>query len=144
MKSTVRGRLIACCAAAALTATSPAHAGEASKKPYRLAQDAGCMVCHEAESPARGGESLLPLAPSFTDIARHYGKDPHAAEKLVTIVRDGSGPLRRDRHWDGKASFDRMYPNDLGVSEEEARTIVEWILTLGPAQPARRDRAQRH
>jgi cytochrome c len=130
--------------AAVLTATCRAEADDGSKKPHRLARDAGCYTCHDVESDPAGSQSLLPVAPSFEDIARRYRADPQAADKLTSIVLEGTGPLRRDRHWNGKATFEKMYPNDLEVSAEEARKIVEWILTLSPAQSAGRDRrAQR-
>jgi cytochrome c len=144
MKNTSRMLLAASCVAAALIATCRAEADVGSKQPYRLARDAGCNLCHEVESAPPGSASLLPAAPSFEDIARRYRADPQAADKLSSIVFLGTGPLRRDRHWTGKAQFDTMYPNHLEVSEEDARTIVEWILTLAPSHRVARDRgAQR-
>ena len=144
MKNASRTRWAAWFVAAVVAATCPAYADNAPKKPYRLAQDAGCMVCHEVESPPPGTVSLLPLAPSFEDVARRYGADPDAPAKLSETILDGTGPLRRDRHWNGKTRFDRMYPNDLEVSPEEARRIVDWILTLSPAQAHQRNaRAER-
>ena len=31
-----------------------------------------------------------------------------------------------------------MYPNEVSVTEAEARRLVDWILTLAPAQPGSR------
>jgi cytochrome c len=108
--------------------TAPARADDSSRNGYQLARDNGCFICHEVETREAG--SLLPPAPVFEDIARRYRSEPDAATKLTALVRDGTGPLRRDRHWAGKVTFDRMYPNDLEVTESEARRIVDWILTL--------------
>jgi cytochrome c len=109
---------------------------------YQLARANGCVICHEIESSEPG--SLLPAAPAFQDLARRYRSEPDAASRLTSIVREGTGPLRRDRHWAGKVTFDRMYPNDLMVTEAEARRIVDWILTLDSTSERRHDaRAQR-
>jgi cytochrome c len=144
MKNASRTMVGVLCGAAVLIAMCRVEADEGSKKPYRLASDAGCYTCHDVESAPAGSQSLLPVAPSFQDIARRYRADPQAADRLTSIVLEGTGPLRRDRHWSGKTTFEKMYPNDLEVSEGEARKIVEWILTLVPAQRVDRDRrAQR-
>lgn len=144
MKNASRTMVGVLCGAAVLIATCRAEADDGSKKPYRLARDAGCYTCHDVQSAPAGSQSLLPEAPSFEDIARRYRADPQAEDKLTSIVLEGTSPLRRDRHWSGKTRFEKMYPNDLEVSEEDARKIVEWILTLAPAQRVDRDRrAQR-
>ena len=111
-----------------------AYGDPSSTQVYRLAGDRGCLMCHEVESRAGEAHSLMPVAPAFQDIARRYRGDRDAAGRLTGIVREGSGPLHSDRHWAGKVQFDRMYPNDILVSEAEARRIVEWILTLAPAR----------
>jgi cytochrome c551/c552 len=97
---------------------------------YRLARDDGCTLCHEVE--ARKPNKLLPTAPAFEDIACRYRADPHAAVRLTWTVIDGTGPRQQDRHWAGRATFDRMYSNENIVSDAEAREIVDWILTLCP------------
>ena len=87
-----------------------AGADDSLRTGYQLARANGCVICHEVESREPG--SLLPSAPAFQDIARRYRSQPDAASRLTMIVREGTGPLRRDRHWDGKITFERMYPND--------------------------------
>ena len=124
-------------AAIALLASGPAFE-QTPASPYQLARERGCTLCHEVESPPRGSTGLLPSAPPFEEIARRYRADPAAPSRLASIVRYGTGPLRRDRHWDGKASFTTMYSNDVIVSDEESRYLVEWILTLGSAHNASR------
>jgi cytochrome c551/c552 len=133
MTSSLKRPIAVSCLCAALTATNFAQADGKPKKPYQRARDIGCMVCHDVESPPPGSDSLLPLAPSFQDIARRYRADPEAPKTLTDVVLDGTGPLRSDRHWEGKATFARMYANEGELTEDEVRTIVDWILTLAPA-----------
>ena len=118
--------MVAFVAGAAIAAT-PAQSA------YQLARDRGCMVCHGVESSPPGTVEVPPSAPSFEDIARRYRADPSAVDRLAAIVEQGSGPRARDRHWAGKTSFTQMFPNELEVTNEEAREIVGWILTLAPS-----------
>jgi cytochrome c551/c552 len=117
--------------AIALLAAVCAHAEERPRSPYRIAGDGGCFTCHDVESP-EGSDHVIPKAPAFQDVACRYRSDPDAPGRLSSIVREGTGPLRRDRHWTGRVSFDRMYPYDMFVTEQEARQIVEWVMTLCP------------
>jgi cytochrome c len=128
--------------AAALVASVAVHAQDPPRTAFHAVRDEGCMICHDVEPPERGAKDYLPKAPAFQDIACRYRSDPDAPGRLASIVRDGSGPLRRDRHWTGRVAFDTMYPNDLTMTEAEARQIVDWILTLCPTgtkdRPAKR------
>ena len=124
---------------ATLLASIAAGAQDAPRTAFRVARDEGCMICHDVEPPERGTEEYLPKAPAFGDIACRYRSDPNAPSTLTSIVRYGSGPLRRDRHWSGRVAFDTMYPNDLTMTEAEARQVVDWILTLCE-MPATKDR----
>ena len=123
--------------AVALTTAVIAYAADSSRAAFRTARDAGCVICHDVESLEGGG---LPKAPTFEDVACRYRSDPDAAGRLAAIVRDGSGPLRRDRHWTGRVMFETMYPNDLFLTEAEARQIVDWIMTLCPKSASADDR----
>jgi len=123
-----------------LFATGAARAQDSPHTAFRTARDAGCIICHDVESPERGAMSYLPKAPVFQDIACRYRSDPDASGRLASIVRDGSGPLRRDRHWTGRVAFETMYPNDLMVTEAQARQIVDWIMTLCPKSGSADDR----
>lgn len=118
--------------AIALIAAPIAYAQDPPRTAFRIVRDAGCMICHDVESPERGAKDFIPNAPVFQDIACRYRSDPDAASRLSTIVREGSGPLRRDRHWTGQVAFETMYPNGLSVTAAEARQIVDWIMTLCP------------
>lgn len=126
-----------------LFATAAARAQDLPRTAFRTTRDAGCIICHDVESPERGANNYLPKAPSFQDVACRYRSDPDAS-RLTSIVREGSGPLRRDRHWKGQVAFETMYPNDLSVTEAEARQIVDWMLTLCPKSASGGDRHAKH
>jgi cytochrome c551/c552 len=129
--------------AAALIAGATAYAQDSSRTAFRVASDAGCMICHDVELPDRDAQDFIPKAPEFQAIACRYRSDPNAASRLTSIVRDGSGPLRRDRHWTGQVAFQTMYPNDLMVSEAEARQIVDWMMTLCSKAASSGDRKEK-
>lgn len=90
-------------APSASVATAP---GEA------LAKAKGCLVCH--------GVDKANLGPSYRDVAKKYAGDSGAAARLVTKVKEGSGGV-----W-GTAPM----PPQAQVAEEEAKTIVGWVLSL--------------
>ena len=92
--------------AAAVAVTSPAFADEA------LAKSKKCMICHSVEKTKVG--------PSFKDVAKKYAGKKDAEAKLVTAVLKG-----------GSGSFGKnAMPANAGVSEEDAKTLVAWILSL--------------
>jgi cytochrome c len=128
-------RALTAIVAAGLLASVAARAQDVPRTAFRVVRDDGCTICHDVERPERGAKDYIPKAPAFQDIACRYRSDPDAPSRLASIVRDGSGPLRRDRHWTGKVAFDTMYPNDLTVTEAEARQVVDWIMTLCPKSP---------
>ena len=125
-----RMRTVTLLVAVAVFATAAACAQDSPRTAFRVARDAGCTICHDVESPERGAKDYFPKAPSFQAVACRYRSNPNAASQLSSVVREGSGPLRRDRHWTGQVAFETMYPNDLVLSEAETRQIVDWVLTL--------------
>jgi len=92
----------------------------------RLARQHGCLLCHALE-PAKPAV-VPPSAPAWRDIAARYRGTPDAEDKLVAVVMRGTEP--GDRHWAGKAGVVDMPPNPVGISEDDARRIVRWILRL--------------
>jgi cytochrome c len=76
-----------------------------------LAKSKNCMTCHAPATKVIG--------PSFKDIAARYGSDPEAETRLTTKVRKGSSGV-----W-GPVPM----PANAQVNEDEARTLVKWILT---------------
>lgn len=71
-----------------------------------------CKGCHKVDEKSIG--------PSFTDVAKKYHKDPKAVPYLVQkIIKGGSGV------WGDVAMA--AHP---GLSEEDAKQIVQWTLSL--------------
>ncbi len=70
-----------------------------------------CIMCHDTVERKVG--------PSFIQIKDKYKDDPEALKKLVRSIKRGS---------EGKWGRIPMMPND--VTEEEARKIAEWIMSV--------------
>jgi Cytochrome c551/c552 len=90
----------------ALLATAPAFANA------DLAQKKNCLSCHAVEGKRIG--------PAYKDVAAKYAGNKDAATALVTKVLKGGGGV-----W-GAIPM----PANPQVSEAEAKTLVQWILTL--------------
>jgi len=70
-----------------------------------------CIMCHDAYRRKVG--------PSFLQVKEKYKDDPEAIEKIIKSIKGGS---------QGKWGRIAMLPMD--VSEEEAKYIAEWIMSL--------------
>ena len=110
---------LACAATLAAAASSDSDMN-------RLAADSGCTLCHAARPPRAVGESVPPPAPAWSDIAKRYRGQRGAEDKLVATVMRGTGGGAR--HWAGEASVTTMPANPVEISEQDARTLVRWIL----------------
>lgn len=76
-----------------------------------LATSKNCMACHAVEKKLVG--------PAYKDIARKYGQDKAAADRLAAkVIKGGSGA------W-GAVPM----PANPQVSEAEAKKLVGWILS---------------
>jgi cytochrome c551/c552 len=106
-------------------------AGDTDREMLNLARERGCLLCHEYQAPSGAVQQMSPPAPSFVDIAKHYRGVAGAEARLTATVLEGTGPRPADHHWAGKISSDRMLPNAVEVSPQEARELVHWILSLG-------------
>jgi cytochrome c len=80
-----------------------------------LAKAKGCLACHAVDTKVVG--------PAYKDVAAKYAGQAGAEDRLVTKVLKGST---------GTWGFVPMPPNS-GVSEEEARVLVKWILSNAKA-----------
>ncbi|EIM31800.1 cytochrome c551/c552 [Leptothrix ochracea L12] len=99
--------VIALVASAAISA--PALANQ------ELAQKKGCLMCHAIDKKVIG--------PAYIHVAEKYTAAD--VERLTHKVLNGGGGV-----W-GTA---RMVPNkDRGVTEAEAKQLVEWVLSLKKA-----------
>ncbi len=70
-----------------------------------------CIMCHDVYKRKVG--------PSFLQVKDKYKEDPKAIEKISRSIKRGS---------QGKWGRVAMLPND--VTEEEAKQIAEWIMSL--------------
>ena len=75
-----------------------------------LARSKNCMACHAPEKKLIG--------PSFKDISAKYANDKDAVAKLSKKVREGGVGV-----W-GQIPM----PANPQVSEDEANTLVKWVL----------------
>jgi cytochrome c len=89
-----------------------AVAAGAAQANQALAEKQGCTACHQVDKKLIG--------PPYNDVAKKYKGDKEAAAKLAVKVKKGGvgvwGPIP-------------MPPNDK-VSEADAKTLVDWVLSL--------------
>lgn len=91
---------------ATLVLASPCQADEA------LAQKSGCLACHAVDHKVVG--------PAFEDVAAKYAGQDGAVEQLTQKVLNGGSGV-----WG-----DVMMPPNVMVSPDNARALVEWVLSL--------------
>ena len=107
-------RTIALAVAGALLVFTPLASTAAvdAAQAEALAKKHNCLQCHAADKKI--------LGPSYKDVASKYKADKNAKALLVKSVKAGSkgtwGPIP-------------MPPNDK-LSDAEAATLVEWILSM--------------
>ena len=89
------------------------NAGEPSSPAEALARKSKCTSCHAV--------SKRMIGPSFKDIAAKYKGDKDAQAKLESKVRKGGS---------GSFGYLPMPGASKSVSDEDIKTIVEWVLTL--------------
>lgn len=77
-----------------------------------LAKAKNCLACHSVDKKLIG--------PAYKDVAAKYANDKDAEARLIKHVREGSKGV-----W-GQIP---MPPNPQ-VSEAEAKSLVDWILSL--------------
>ena len=94
----------------------------------KLASASGCTLCHSEEPRKAGNDEVLPIGPSWKEIARQYRGQSIAEDRLTNVVISGSGAGPKARHWANKASGVSMPPNPVEISQGDARNLVRWIL----------------
>ena len=77
-----------------------------------LAKAKNCLMCHKIDAKLMG--------PGFNDVAKKYSGDKDAEAKIVKQIRQGGG---------GQWGSIPM-PAQPQVSDEEAKQLAQWILTL--------------
>jgi cytochrome c len=101
-------------AAPAAEAAAPAEAAPAAEggDQMALATSSGCMACHQLETKVVG--------PAYKEVAEKYRGDAAAVDMLVAKVKGG-----------GVGTWGQIpMPPNAHVSDENIRTLVEWVLTL--------------
>jgi cytochrome c len=86
-------------------------AGAQAQDAAKLAQDKGCMACHQVAKKLVG--------PAYKDVAAKYRSDKAAPAKLAKKVREGGQGV-----W-GQVPM----PPNTQVSEKDADTLVKWVLS---------------
>ena len=101
-----------------------------------LATYSGCTICHRLD-PIRETR-VVPLAPSFREMAVEYQGRSHAKDRLVQAILEGtlgSG----SKTWENVNM--RFMPPSVNVKKEDAERLVAWILELDTSGIARRPQA---
>jgi len=80
-------------------------------KAKQLAQKYNCLACHSVDKKLVG--------PAYQDVAKKYKGDKSAEAKLIAKVKSGGSGV-----W-GQIP---MPPNN--VTDADAKTLVEWVLSL--------------
>lgn len=81
-----------------------------------LAKSKVCLGCHQVEGKRVG--------PSFVQVAQRHAGQPGAEDYLASAIRQG-----------GKGRWGAVpMPAQPQVSEEDARRLAQWILTLKPTE----------
>lgn len=93
-----------------------------------LAEERGCTTCHQERPAPSGSNAIIASAPSWREIAARYRGSSGAEEELARLVVGGSD--LQARHWKNQAAFTSMLPNEVAVTDAEARALVRWILSL--------------
>ncbi len=103
-------KLMMIAAAAGLVLASSAHAVDAEKA-KALAQSKNCLACHAIDKKLVG--------PAYTEVSKKYKGNKDAEDMLIKKVINGGG---------GVWGTIPMPPNP--VKQDEAKLLVEWILSM--------------
>ncbi len=124
-------KLFAASVIAALLAVSGQISAQEAEdvRMMRLAEGAGCVICHSIGTGSKGPHGLKPIGPAWVKVAQKYRDDPMAVESLTKVVLEGSQP--ESSHWEGEISSGMGMPaNNLVINDEDAGALVAWILNL--------------
>ena len=103
-------KLLMIAATAGLALACSANAADAEKA-KALAQSKNCLACHAVDKKLVG--------PAYTEVAKKYKGNKDAEALLIKKVINGGG---------GVWGTIPMPPNP--VKEDEAKTLVSWILSM--------------
>jgi cytochrome c len=103
-------KIVLAAAASMMVLACSAHAADAEKA-KALAQSKNCLACHAVDKKLVG--------PAYTEVSKKYKGNKDAEAMLIKKVINGGG---------GVWGTIPMPPNP--VKEDEAKTLVDWILSL--------------
>jgi cytochrome c len=83
-----------------------------------LAASRQCLACHQVDTKRVG--------PPLASVAERYVGQPNAQDYIAARIRGGSRGM-----W-GAVPM----PAQTQVSEEDARLLAQWVLSLAPGKPA--------
>lgn len=115
-------------AAASLCAQGAMADAKLDTEMNKLAATSGCLTCHGVESAKPGPGGMMPIGPTWVDVAARYQGKKEAADNLLKAVMQGSSPY--SSHWKDKTSGLSMPPNAVAIKEADAKKLVRWILDL--------------
>jgi cytochrome c len=115
-----------------LTRSVPAVSPAPTDDMALLSSRSGCLACHALTAGKPGPNHLLPVGPSWPDVAWRYRSEAAGAqrdaliERLIRSVQDGTNPYTS--RWKGQISGLAMPPNATAISPSDSRRLIEWIL----------------
>ncbi|MES9992774.1 MAG: c-type cytochrome [Candidatus Thiodiazotropha sp.] len=89
-----------------------------------LSTVSGCTICHRIE-PVKESR-VIPLAPSFREVAAHYKERPESRDRLLESILQGT--QGNQKVWEN-VNMQFMPPN-VALKREDAVELVNWIMSL--------------
>ncbi|MCU7861133.1 MAG: hypothetical protein KZQ86_15180 [Candidatus Thiodiazotropha sp. (ex Lucinoma kastoroae)] len=89
-----------------------------------LSTVSGCTICHRMDPVTE--LRVVPLAPSFREIAARYENRANSPHKLLDSVENGTQGNQKVWH---NVNMQFMPPN-VALKKEDATDLVHWILSL--------------
>ncbi len=100
---------------------------QAHEASMALAASSGCMTCHNV-TPVQAAK-VVPLAPSFREIAAYYDGQKGARGKVLESVLNGTQGMSKT--WDHVNM--RFMPANVALRKDDAESLVDWVLGLDHA-----------
>ncbi len=89
-----------------------------------LARVSGCTICHRIDPIQE--TRVVPLAPSFREVAAHYRDIPQSKDRLLESVLQGT--RGNQKVWQN-VNMQFMPPN-VALRRDDGFELVDWILSL--------------
>ncbi|MBU0654091.1 MAG: c-type cytochrome [Gammaproteobacteria bacterium] len=89
-----------------------------------LAAQNGCIACHGVSKTK--DSHYIPLAPTFHDVAERYKASENPKAVLLDSIMHGT--VDKEKKWPDTNM--RFMPPNPSLSQQDAETLVDWILSL--------------